>query len=389
MKLGKILSTHSLSNTLFKQILLIITFSILLIFALFNLDKALSILNYILLLFSPVLGGIAIAYVINILIKFLETRIFGFLTNRKIKFWEKNKKVICITLAFILILFFFWAILFMIIPQLISSVTLFVNNIPVYINTTYSMLLNFQQKTQNYPAFLLNIDWQSMINSLTDFITNSLKSLLSLTLNFTSGIINVVLSIIFSIYLLSSKDVLIMKSKQLLYAFISKETAKKTIDIFSLANKTFTGFVTGQFIEAFILGSLCYIGMVIFKFNYALLISVLVGVTSIIPIFGAYIGAIIGAFILFLVSPISALCFIVFLIILQQLENNIIYPKVVGNSIGLPGLWVLFAIIVFGKLFGIIGVLLGIPTFSVIYTLLETYTQNRLEIKGLSKEDIK
>ena len=206
---------------------------------------------------------------------------------------------------------------------------------------------------------------------------------MNFTLNLTNSIINFLIGLVVSIYLLAQKEKLILILKKLVYAFTTKSTSAKLIDVGAQANITFQNFISGQITEAFILGSLVFLGMLIFGFPFAVLCSVIIAITAVIPIFGAWIGAIPSAFIILMVEPPKAFWFLVFLIILQQFEGNIIYPKVVGNSIGLDGLWVLFAIIVGGSLFGLVGVLLGIPTFAVLYVIVRRVTNQKLKEKNI------
>ena len=183
--------------------------------------------------------------------------------------------------------------------------------------------------------------------------------------------------------MLAGKEKLLRNLKRVLFAYQPEERAEKIVEIASLSNRIFTGFVTGQLLEAIILGVLCYIGMSIFGFSYPPLISTLVALTAIIPILGAYLGAGIGGFLLLLIDPMQCLWFLLFIVILQQIEGNVIYPRVVGTSIGLPGLWVLLAVVVCSDLFGVVGILLGVPAASVLYTLLRVNTTHRLRQKRI------
>ena len=195
-------------------------------------------------------------------------------------------------------------------------------------------------------------------------------------------IVDIFLSII-SIYFLTGKDKLILQSRKIIVALFKEKTSKKILNAISVTNDTFSNFVSGQLIDAFILGTLCFIGMNIFKFEYAFLISLLIGLTNIIPIVGPFLGTIPCAFILFLINPIKAFWFVVFIILLQQIDSNIIYPRVVGNKVGLPALWVLVAILIGGGLFGIIGMLVAVPTMSIIYDLTRKKVNETLETKKL------
>ena len=188
--------------------------------------------------------------------------------------------------------------------------------------------------------------------------------------------------------MLASKEVLIFQCKKLLYAHLKEKTANYILKVGRLSNETFQKFIAGQCTEAVIIGTLCFIGMLILRLPYALLIGFIVGVTSLIPIFGAFLGTIPSAFLIFIINPIKALVFIIFIIVLQQFEGHLIYPKVVGNYIGLSAIWVMFAMLVGGSLLGFVGLLIGIPLFGVIYKLLKENTNNKLISKELSNKDI-
>jgi predicted PurR-regulated permease PerM len=229
---------------------------------------------------------------------------------------------------------------------------------------------------------------QEILSLVGNMATSFAGGLINITLGVTSTIINFALAIITAIYVLSSKEKLALQIKKILYAYFNKEKVNKILKVGRLTNYKFSKFVTGQCIEAFILGGLCFIGMSIFKMPYPLLVSIIIGVTALIPIFGAFIGIIPGVFIIFMISPVSALWFVVLVIVIQQIEGNLIYPFVVGNSIGLSALWVLFAITVGGNSFGVMGMILGLPLFGVLYTLFAESTNRKLEERNISIEDI-
>jgi predicted PurR-regulated permease PerM len=217
---------------------------------------------------------------------------------------------------------------------------------------------------------------------ISEFLNKNTNTLFDTTIGITSsilgGLFDGVLGVSFSIYILAEKEMLTRWAKKIVYAYLKEEKADKIVGFAKLTSQTFTNFITGQFIEAVIIGVLCFIGMSILRMPYASIISVLVGATALIPILGAYIGTIIGAFLILLVSPIKALIFVLFIIVLQQLEGNLIYPKVVGKSIGIPGILVLAAVTIGAKLFGVAGMLIGVPACAVIYCLLRESIGKRL-----------
>ena len=235
------------------------------------------------------------------------------------------------------------------------------------------------------PEFQLDV--YTLRDTMVHFITNYGDTFLNKTIGITTSlfsvIINLVLAFVFSLYLLAQKEHLCHQARSVINAVFSEAKAKKIREIAALTNRTFTHFVTGQLTEALILGSLCFVGMSLFRMPYAPVISVLIGFSALIPIFGAIIGALVGAFLILLVSPAKAFWFLIFLLILQQLEGNLIYPRVVGKSVGLPGIWVLAAVTIGGSIFGLIGMLLCVPLCSVLYALARQAVRERLKKKGL------
>ena len=231
------------------------------------------------------------------------------------------------------------------------------------------------------PELALNAD--QVKDTITGFLQEKGDSVVNTTLDITtsivSAVVNVLLALVFSLYLLAQKETLIAQSRRLLRAALPKKAADRLMHLLSLANNAFSSFVSGQVTEAFILGTLCCIGMLILRLPYALPVSVIIATLSLIPIFGAWIGAATGAFLIVFQSPIKALWFLIFLLILQQVEGNLIYPKVVGKSVGLPGLWVLAAVTIGGGAFGVLGMLLGVPVLAVIYTLVQDFIRSRPE----------
>jgi predicted PurR-regulated permease PerM len=223
------------------------------------------------------------------------------------------------------------------------------------------------------------------MNSVADIIQSTFSTAFSIF----GGMIDFFLGFIFSIYILAEKEKLGSQIRKLMYAYLPEKVVSKILSVCSLSERTFSRFLSGQCLEAFILGSMFFIVMVIFQFPYALLISVLIGFTALIPIFGAFIGCVIGAFLILMVNPLTALLFILMFVILQQIEGNFIYPRVVGGSIGLPSMWVLVAVTVGGSTMGIAGMLIFIPMFSVLYTLLREAVNRRLVLRKVNESKYK
>ena len=390
MNWEEILSDPKLWKMIRRKLLFIILFTVGLIFALFHLDHVSSLISYVLAIFGPFLVGICIAYVLNILVRIFEEKIFAPLNKKGWKFWLKIRRGISILLAFSVLSLFLDVIIVFIVPEFISSLHFFSDNLPGYIkqfsNWITEIVNRFDQdaSTQN----LFKIDWTKPLEKITQTVSDLAGSLVSVTISVASGVISFILSIIFSIYLLFGKERLLRNIRRVLYAFFPKERVQKIVAVGSLANRIFKGFVTGQMTEAVIIGTLCYIGMMIMGLPYAILISVVISITSLVPILGAYLGGAVGAFVLLMIDPVYSLWFLIFLILLQQFEGNVIYPRVVGSSIGLPGLWVMLAILICGNLFGIGGILLGVPLFSVFYALLRQETALKLDEKGITEEEV-
>lgn len=335
-------------------------------------------------LLSPFIIGFCMAYVVNLLLRPLE-RFWMWIWHKakRQKLISKTKRPLCLTLSFLVVLGVIFAIVFMIIPALKDTVVSFANKVPQYAKTVESWYYALVDFLGNYNFELPEISLD--INKITDFaksvISNYGSNVLDTTVNVTasivSAIVDIVLGLVFAIYLLAQKEKLGNQTRRAATAILGPERSKRVVDFTALTNSVFTKFVTGQLTEACIIGVLCFIGMSIFKMPYAGIISILVGFTALVPIFGAFIGTAVGAFLILLESPIKAVWFVVFIIILQQLEGNLIYPRVVGKSVGLPGIWVLTAVTVGGGLFGVLGMLFSVPICSVLYVLFRNFVNKK------------
>ena len=362
-----------------KRVLLLIACAILLYWGLNNLSVLGGLLRSILSLFSPLLIGVGIAYVMNLLLMAIE-RLWDKALKKAPELWRvKLKRPICLTLAFLLFLGIIFAIIFILIPRLEEAGTTLVANVPTYITQIQGWWDNLTAFAADHGITLpeLSMNVEDATKFITKLLTSNGDSVVNTTINITTSIlgalVNVLLALVFSVYMLAQKEKLLAQSKRLLLAALPQKAGERTMHILKLTNGAFSSFVTGQVTEAFILGTLCCLGMLILRLPYALPVSVIISFTSLIPIFGAWIGAATGAFLIVFVSPVKALTFLIFLLILQQVEGNLIYPKVVGKSVGLPGLWVLAAVTVGGGAFGVLGMLLGVPVCSVIYALVQDY----------------
>lgn len=373
-----------------KKILFIVAVSIVLFIVLQRIDAVLAFIGGLLGLVTPLLIGFGIAFVMNTLLNFWEKRIF--------KRWEKDvgllgkiKRPICLLLTILAIALIAFFVLFAVIPELINTLRMLSDRLPGFLEDIRIWLLGMiEYYNVDFSSLsALNVNWNEIGSFLFDFFQNGAPNIVSGTVTAATavvvGIVNFFLGFVFALYILSQKEKLARGICRTMYAYLPESVASSTLSVARLANRIFSGFIGGQFLEAVILGSLCFIGMSIFGFPYAPMISVLVGCLALIPIFGAFIAVAIGAYLILLVNPMQALWFLIFFLILQQIEGNLIYPRVVGNSVGLPTLWVLFSVLVGGGLFGILGILLGVPTCSVIYTLLKQSVTARLKEKCLDK----
>ena len=329
---------------------------------------------------SPFVVGAALAFILNIPMNFFENK-FSKITFKKGKKLNKNLvRIISLLLAIIVIGFIITLIVNLILPEIVNVIKLLIENSPKYMTEIKKFAVDITENMPSIRETIQNIDISNakFQDQAKTILTNVLTFSVSFAGNFVGSIINAIVSLVFSIYILTGKDKLKEQSKRFLHAYLNKEKAENIIEIGRTARRIFKNFITGQCLEATILGALSIIGMFIFDIPYAVPIGVLTGVTALIPIVGAFIGIAIGAVLILSVEPVKVLTFIVFILILQQIEGNLIYPKVVGDSVGLPGIWVLVAVAVGGDLFGLIGMLLGLPVASVIYTLVKDNMNKRL-----------
>ena len=362
-----------------KDLKYLILYTVVLVFAFLYIDKILSILGYIIKLFMPFIIGLAIAFVLNVLVNVIEKK---WLKNWKVK--VMTKRAVSLLIALILVIGFIVFLLFLIIPNLQNTIAIFADSIPVY-NENLQDLLNSWEIDANIINEVVEV-LKSLGDTASTYIKENSNQVLETTLgiatNVVTGFVNVTIGLVFAIYFLAQKEKLNTQVNKLMDAYLPDKIINKIKDIASLSNKIFSNFVGGQCLEAIIIGFLCFLGMLILRLPYASTISVLVGFTALIPVFGAFIGTIIGAFLIFMVSPLQALIFIIFILVLQQLEGNLIYPKVVGKSVGLPGIWVLVAVTVGASVNGVLGMLLSVPIVSIIYSIVATNVKYRLEEKN-------
>lgn len=399
MNLAELLTNRRFTKRLFRSVLAILLIGIAVIFGLFNTEKLLAVLNTLVAVFYPFFLGICIAFVLNVILKMYEEHVFAFLNRKNFKLWNRCRRMVCIVLTYLTVFAILTAVVLFVLPELYQSLQKFFGNIPGYLRSVGTWATKQLQdlNIDTTQIDLLNIDWPSVITQASqmasDFMGNFYNIMVSITTSVASGMFTFVMSMIFSVYMLSQKEHLLRGARRILYAFFPVHRVRRIIEISAITNRIFSGFVAGQLTESLILGCLCYIGMSIIGLPYALLISTIVCVCSLIPLLGAYISLFTGAFILLLSTPWGSfpwdsLWFVIFLLALQQFEGNVIYPRVVGTSIGLPGIWVLLAVIVCSGLMGIGGILIGIPATSVLYALFTQSVKNRLASRHIGNAQI-
>ena len=343
---------------------------------------------------SPFIWGLVISYLLNPLVRLLEQKVFTPLFRKCFKRKPEKRaraaRITAVIFAEIIMLALITGLFFLIIPQLYSSIETIVVNSPAYIdsltNWVTKMLANYPE-ISNYVEGMLDTVNTDLVSWLQTTILPKLGSLLS---NVGTGVryaltwvYNLVIGIIVSVYILSNKETFIAGAKRVLYSILNVDAAKKFLAVLRFTDRTFIGFLNGKLLDSAIIGLICYIVCVILNMPYALLVSVMVGVTNIIPFFGPLIGAIPSALIILMVDPFKCLIFVIFVILLQQLDGNIIGPKILGSSVGINGFWIMFSIIVGAGLFGFWGMLLGVPVFVVIYTLINESIDRKLRHNDL------
>ncbi|MCD7755981.1 MAG: AI-2E family transporter [Firmicutes bacterium] len=341
---------------------------------------------------SPFITGAALAFVLNVPMRAIERGLKGI----KKAGLRRVTAILLTVLAVIVVLFgVFW----LLIPQIGETVESLAASLPGFFTRVQQWVLAFVENHPELDEWLSEntdfetIDWAGLIQNLLSLVSSSasaiMDKLVGTVLALSTGIFNAVLSLVFCIYCMSRKEILARQFRRMLYAFVPEHVSDEVVRILRMTNSTFSSFISGQCLEAVILGCLFAVVMSIFRMPYVPLVSVTIAVTALVPIVGAFIGCIVGAFFILVVSPMQAVWFVIMFLVLQQIENNLIYPRVVGTSIGLPGMWVLVAVAVGGDLMGVGGMLMMIPLASVCYALLREITTKRLEKRAIPPEKVR
>lgn len=380
-----------IDKSVIKKLFVLISGCILFAWLVLDTSRATAMFTAVWNLFSPFVVGAGIAFVFNVPMRAIERQLADI---RRVGL-RRSLSIILTILCLVLIVMFVFELL---IPQIQMTVASLSQTIPVFVESLAAKLVVLMQDHPELSAWiqdalkLESMDWSGVLKEMLGFLSNQVTTVMggavSVIGSVTGAIINGVVSMVFAIYCLARKEILARQGRRVLYSLISEHRADEIIRVLRLTNATFSNFISGQCVEACILGCLFAVAMAIFKMPYISLVSVVIAVTALIPVVGAFVGCILGAFFILVNSPVQALTFIIMFLIIQQLENNLIYPRVVGTSIGLPGMWVLVAVTVGGELMGVGGMLLMIPLASVLYALMREFTEKRLAERGIPEEKL-
>ena len=375
-----------------KKMALLIVMAILVYNGVKHIDVVLDCIIKLLGLVFPFIIGGCVAFVLNVPMSAIERHVFERYHGKHQKLVSKIKRPLSFFMAVILVVGVIILVAVFITPQLGETIGVIINQIPKFFNDVQVWINQLMDEYKWVADQLgqLEIDWNSLSKSLISFLQTSIGSAFSSTMGFAFALINGVvtffLGFVFAVYVLFQKEKLSVQVKKMMYAYLKESHADRIIEVLHMTHRTFSRFLSGQCCEAVILGTLFFVTLTIFKMPYALLISVVIAFLSLIPIVGAFMGCFIGALLILMVNPWEAIAFVVIFLVIQQIEGNLIYPRVVGSSIGLPAIWVLVAVTVGGSAFGIAGMLVFIPLTSVVYSLLREWMYNRLSDRHIPKE---
>lgn len=384
-----------LSKKNVKIILGIITFGILLFSATQHLSAVGAFLGGILNILAPLIVGFCLAFILNIIMTVLENKVWGFMGKSKKAFVRKMRRPVSLVSTIILMFGFIILLLFIIIPALKDSIDLMVAKIPGYYDSVVGWIdsvvkefgLDISTEALHNPKFTIN-DIMAMVKKVFSFEATGdiVNTTVGVTSSVISGVVNFAIGFIIAIYMLAEKEKIGKFTRRVLEALLPEKITDKIYNVSGVAAASFSSFITGQFTDALILGILCFIGSSILRIPNAAVVSVIIGISAIIPVIGPIVGEVISVLILLMESPLKALIFLIFILILQVIDNNFIYPRIVGKSVGLPGIIVFIAVVLGGNLGGIMGVLLGVPTAAALYALCVEWLKSKSEQKRLQKK---
>ena len=335
---------------------------------------------------QPFIIGSAIAYIINFILNFYEKVVFELKYINKLN--RKYRRGIGLLLSYLTAIIVISLFMQFVLPQLVDSIVGLANNIPQYVNDASHVITEISEKFNLESKYMNMIveKWNELLNYIITLLTNLIPVIGNFIMTLGSSILNIIIGIIVSIYILIDKEKFIALSRKVTFSIFSAERSKRIVELAQRSNETFGKFLSGKILDSLIIGRRTFIILTIFKMPYILLISVVIGITNIIPFFGPFFGAIPSAIIILCVSPIKALWFIGIILVIQQIDGNIIGPKILGDSIGISAFWILFSLLIFAKFLGLIGMIIGVPIFAIIYSIIKENVERRLKAKGLPVE---
>ncbi len=388
MKKGRVVGNRmNFNEETVRRLRGLIVFTVAVVVVGVNYQKLLAAAGALLKMLAPFLLGGAIAFALNVPMRFLENRLWSRLSRKE----SRYRRPVCLILAIAGVVGALTVVMVLVVPELFRTIMTLERSIPQFFANVQQALEGIFADYPEIETYIssIEIDWKSTLEQIVFFLGHGAGTVLSTTVSAAVGIVNGVatfcIGFVFALYILLQKENLARQAGRFLQAFLPEKGAAETIRVAKLVEKTFSSFLTGQCLEAMILGSMFFVTLTLLQMPYALLIGVLIAFTALIPIFGAFVGCAVGAFLILLVSPVQALVFIVVFQVLQQIEGNLIYPHVVGGSVGLPSIWVLVAVTLGGSMMGVLGMLIFIPLTSVLYALLRETVHNRLRASQAEK----
>ncbi len=380
-----------IDKKLMRKVFLLIAGAIVFAWLVLDTARATKLFTAVWDVIAPFAAGAAIAFIFNVPMRAIEHQFEGI----KKEGFRRGLAIVLTLLCLVLVIMFVFELL---VPQIRLTVASLSEKIPAFIDRTAGKMMALVADHPELGVWiqetfqLESLNWSNILTNLLSWLANQVSAVMGGAVNVignvTSGIVNAVISIVFALYCLARKDILARQGRRILYSVFSEKSADEVIRVTRLTNVTFSNFISGQCLEAVILGCLFAVVMAILKMPYIPLVSVIIGVTALIPVVGAFVGCIVGAFFILVNDPFQAATFVAMFLVLQQLENNLIYPRVVGTSIGLPGMWVLVAVTIGGEIMGVGGMLAMIPLTSVLYALGREFTDKRLEQRNIPPEKL-
>lgn len=360
---------------------IVICLSIIFYFLVSNIGNLFSSINKIIKILNPIILGLCFAYLFNPILDTIEKFL-----KKHIKYF-KNKhqiRIISMIITYIFIITLIILFLYIIMPQLLSTLKYILDNFPIYIDNFKINIKNLAYKNDVLSLILDELlkYTEQIFNHTYTFLGDTLPKVYDIAKNITVTVMNIIIGMVVSVYILANKEMYFFQTRKFLRAIFSKDTVKTILNMVKSTHTVFSGFISGKIVNSIIVGVICFIGMTIFKFPFASLISVLVGVTNVIPYFGPFIGAIPSILLIMVIDPLKGLFFSIFILILQQFDGNYLGPKILGETTGLSPFWVIFSIILFGGLFGVLGMFIGVPIFAIIYSIIKYLVNGLLEEKN-------